>query len=45
MAKLQGAGSGAPVREPAVSEDERKAMMAHYFKKQEVLKSPVTELI
>mmetsp|Transcript_44405 Transcript_44405/g.123525 ORF Transcript_44405/g.123525 Transcript_44405/m.123525 type:complete len:284 (+) Transcript_44405:186-1037(+) len=38
VAKLQKAGGGAPVREPAVSEDERKAMMAHYFKKQEELK-------
>lgn len=38
IAKLQKKGSGAPVREPAISEDERKAMMAHYFKKQEELK-------
>lgn len=36
--KLQNPGSGAPGREPAVSEDERKAMMAFYFKKQEELK-------
>lgn len=26
------------MREPSVSEDERKAMMAHYFKKQEEMK-------
>ena len=33
VVKLQKKGSGAPAREPAVTEDERKAMMAHYFKK------------
>lgn len=38
IAKLQKQGSGAPQREPAVSEDERKTMMAHYFKKQEEMK-------
>jgi len=38
IAKLQPPGSGPPAREPAVSEDERKAMMAHYFRKQEELK-------
>lgn len=31
-------GQGAPAREPAVSEEERKAMMAHYFKRQEEMK-------
>lgn len=36
--KLQKPGSGPPGREPAVSEDERKAMMAFYFKRQEELK-------
>lgn len=36
--KLQNPGSGPPGREPAVSEDERKAMMAFYFKRQEELK-------
>jgi hypothetical protein len=36
VARLQAAGaSGAPMREPAVSEAEQKAMMAWYFKKQE----------
>jgi cilia- and flagella-associated protein 298 len=35
VARLQRKGGGAPVREPAVSEDERKAMMSWYFKKQE----------
>merc|ERR1719235_682048 len=39
VAKLQKPGSGAPAREPVVSEDERKAMMAHYFKRQEELKA------
>eukprot|EP00512_Aurantiochytrium_limacinum_P003516 CAMPEP_0171499154 /NCGR_PEP_ID=MMETSP0958-20121227/8276_1 /TAXON_ID=87120 /ORGANISM="Aurantiochytrium limacinum, Strain ATCCMYA-1381" /LENGTH=243 /DNA_ID=CAMNT_0012033689 /DNA_START=339 /DNA_END=1067 /DNA_ORIENTATION=- len=38
IAKLQRPGSGAPAREPAVTEDERKAMMAHYFRKQEEMK-------
>ncbi len=35
IARLQRKGGGAPVREPVVSEDERKAMMSWYFKKQE----------
>lgn len=38
IAKLQKRGNGGPQREPAVSEDERKAMMAHYFAKQEEMK-------
>lgn len=38
IAKLQRPGAGAPGREPAVSEDEKKAMMAYYFKKQEEMK-------
>lgn len=38
IVKLQKRGGGMPAREPAVSEDERKAMMAFYFKKQEELK-------
>lgn len=38
VAKLQKKGSGPPAREPAVSEAERSAMMAHYFKKQEEMK-------
>uniref|UniRef100_A0A7S2PIW6 Uncharacterized protein n=1 Tax=Leptocylindrus danicus TaxID=163516 RepID=A0A7S2PIW6_9STRA len=38
IAKLQSSTNGAPAREPAVSEDERKAMMAYYFKKQEDMK-------
>ncbi len=33
-ARLQKKGGGAPVREAAISEDERRAMMAHYYKKQ-----------
>lgn len=36
--KLGKKGTGAPAREPVVSEKERKAMMAHYFKKQEEMK-------
>mmetsp|Transcript_30312 Transcript_30312/g.90860 ORF Transcript_30312/g.90860 Transcript_30312/m.90860 type:complete len:286 (+) Transcript_30312:285-1142(+) len=38
VAKLQKPGHGAPAREPCVSENERKAMMAHYFKRQEEMK-------
>ena len=38
IVKLQKPGAGAPGREAAVSEDERKAMMAFYFKKQEEMK-------
>merc|ERR1719446_710916 len=38
VAKLQKPGGGAPAREPVVKEEERKAMMAHYFKRQEDLK-------
>lgn len=37
-ARLQRSGSGAPAREPAISENERKSMMAHYFKKQQEMK-------
>ena len=39
IARLQRPGAGAPVREPVVSEDERAAMMACYFKKQEAEKA------
>ncbi len=38
VGKLQRSGGGAPGREPGVSEDEKKAMMAYYFKKQEEMK-------
>jgi len=38
VAKLTKKSSGPPAREPAVSESERNAMMAHYFKKQEEMK-------
>ena len=38
IAKLQSDGSGPPSREPIVNEEERKAMMAHYFKRNEELK-------
>lgn len=37
VAKLQRPGSGPPAREPSVSEEERKAMMAHYFKRQVII--------
>jgi len=35
VAKLQKKGAGAPAREPVVSEDEQKAMIAYYHKKQQ----------
>jgi len=35
VAKLQKKGAGAPMREPVVSEDEQKAMIAFYHKKQQ----------
>mmetsp|Transcript_16897 Transcript_16897/g.23909 ORF Transcript_16897/g.23909 Transcript_16897/m.23909 type:complete len:141 (+) Transcript_16897:576-998(+) len=38
IAKLQKTSNGPPAREPMVSEEERKAMMAHYFKRQEEMK-------
>ena len=38
VVKLQSPGAGPPGREAAVSEEERKAMMAHYFKRQEEMK-------
>jgi len=38
IAKLQKTGTGPPGREPIVNEEERKAMMAHYFKRQEEVK-------
>jgi hypothetical protein len=38
IGKLQRPGAGPPGREPGVSEDEKKAMMAFYFKKQEEMK-------
>ena len=38
IAKILKTCDGPPVREPVVSEEERKAMMAHYFQRQEELK-------
>lgn len=38
VAKLQKKGQGAPAREPVFSEEEQKKMMAHAYKRQEVLK-------
>ena len=38
IAKLKNPGSGPPQREPIVGEAERKAMMAHYFKRNEEMK-------
>jgi hypothetical protein len=39
VVKLQNAGTGAPTREPAISEEEQKKMMAFYHKKQETMKA------
>lgn len=38
VAKLTPKGAGAPVREPAVTKDQQKDMMAFYYKKQEEFK-------
>jgi len=38
LGRLQKKGGGPPAREPAISEAERRAMMARYFKKQQELK-------
>lgn len=38
IAKLQKKGKGAPAREPIVSEEEQKHMMAYAYRKQEELK-------
>jgi len=38
VAKLQKKGGGAPQREPAISQDEHKAMLSYYHKKQEEMK-------
>lgn len=38
VAKLQKKGQGAPAREPVFSEEERKQMMAHAYRKQEEMK-------
>ncbi|KAK6641319.1 hypothetical protein RUM44_013028 [Polyplax serrata] len=38
--KLQKTGQGAPQREPVMSEEERKAMMLHAYRRQEELKGP-----
>lgn len=38
VVKIQKRGKGAPVREPAVDEETRKAMMSYWHKKQEVQK-------
>lgn len=38
VVKLQKRGKGAPSREPVMSESEQKALMAHYYKKQEDMK-------
>ena len=38
ICKFQTIGSGPPGREPMVNEEERKAMMAHYFKRNEEMK-------
>ncbi|RUS86733.1 hypothetical protein EGW08_005523 [Elysia chlorotica] len=38
VAKLQKRGQGAPAREPVVSQEDQKHMMAYYYKKQEEFK-------
>lgn len=38
VVKLQKIGQGAPQREPVMSEEERKAMMLHAYRRQEELK-------
>lgn len=38
IVKIQKKGAGAPGREPVVSADEQKQMMAYYYKKQEEMK-------
>jgi hypothetical protein len=38
IAKLQAPGTGAPCREPGVTEEEKASMMAFYFKRQEEMK-------
>lgn len=38
IVKLQKSGGSAPQREPVMKEDEQKALMAHYYKKQEEMK-------
>ncbi|KAK2163902.1 hypothetical protein LSH36_72g03090 [Paralvinella palmiformis] len=43
VCKLQKKGQGAPAREPVIKEDEQKAMMAYYYRKQEELKKLETE--
>lgn len=40
--KLQKTGQGAPQREPVMSEEERKAMMLHAYRRQEELKVKFT---
>lgn len=38
VAKLQKKGQGPPAREPVFTEDDKKLMMAHAYKRQEELK-------
>jgi len=38
IVKLQKQGQGAPGREPVISEEERKQMMLHAYRRQEELK-------
>jgi len=38
VVKLQKKGAGAPAREPVMNEEQQKALMAHYYKKQEEMK-------
>ena len=43
VAKLQKKGAGAPAREPVVSEDEQKAMIAFYHKKEQEMQRMTLE--
>lgn len=38
IVKIQRKGTGAPIKEPPISETEQKNMMAYYYRKQEELK-------
>uniref|UniRef100_A0A0L8IBF4 Uncharacterized protein n=2 Tax=Octopus bimaculoides TaxID=37653 RepID=A0A0L8IBF4_OCTBM len=43
IAKLQKLGQGAPGREPVISEQDQKEMMAYYYRKQETAKKLATD--
>ncbi len=43
IVKIQKSGKGAPSREPPMTEEDRKKLMAHYFRKQEEMKVDITQ--